>query len=154
LVALWSAAVFAVERMPLPVWSVMASADGQAITTDRLARPGNWLLMYVEPNCPRCDVILRSIKQGDHPILPSRIAIIVGAASADTVRTGAATLPDLTAAAWFSDPVRAAIGPLRIEGAPAIYGLTGSTIEWSLSGVFSETTGVTSVLASWVEHTP
>ena len=144
------ATVTGIERMPLPSFSV-TTADGRTVTTDQLIRPGKWLLIYLQPNCPSCEAILRMIKKDEHPLVPPQLVVVVGAATAEAVRAGSVQFPDLAEARWFADPTRSAIGPLRIVGAPVIFGVNRGTIEWSLYGVLSDSADVKSVLASWVE---
>lgn len=93
------------------------------------------------------------IKNDEHPLVPARLIIVV-AATPEAVRAGSAQFPDLSAAGWYADPTRAAIGPLRLTGAPVIFGIKGGTIEWSLYGVLSDSGDVKSVLTSWVETSP
>jgi len=146
-------ATHAIERMALPSFTVTA-VDGRTISTNQLVRPGRWLLIYMQPNCAACEKILRMIKNDELPQVPARLAIVVGAATPEAVRAGSAQFPDLSVAGWYADPARAAIGPLRLAGAPVIFGIDGGTIEWSLYGVLSDSGDLKSVLASWVETRP
>ena len=145
-----SAPASASERMRVPPLKVV-SADGRAVALDQLVRPGRWLLVYIQPNCGPCDALLRLVKKGEHPLVPSQLVIVVGATTAEAVSAEAASFPDLTGAAWYADPARAAIAPLRLTGAPVIFGVDHDVIEWRLAGVLSNADDVKSVLASWVE---
>jgi hypothetical protein len=143
----------AIERMALPSFP-LAATDGRTVSTEWLVRPGRWLLVYIEPNCGPCEKILRMIKNDEHPRVAERLVIVVGAATPDAVRAGSAQLPDLAASGWYADPTRAAIVPLKLAGAPVIFGMDAGMIEWSLYGVLSDSGDVKSALASWVETSP
>ena len=43
----------AIERMRLPVFQLTAS-DGRVMTTGEIVKAGRWLMIYVQPDCPRC----------------------------------------------------------------------------------------------------
>src|SRR5579871_2540013 len=112
----------AIERMRLPTFA-LTSVDGRSTSSDLLVRPGKWLLLYVQPNCVPCEAILRLVKKDEHPLIASHLVVVVGAATPDAVRDGAARFPDLAEAGWYADPSRAAVAPLRLPGVPVIFGM-------------------------------
>lgn len=157
LLGLWSiaalslgASAMATEQMPLPE-APLTAVDGRSMTTAQLVRPGKWLLIYIQPNCPPCETLLRLVKKSEHPSMPSRLAIVVGATRPAALRQGAAQFPDLDGAGWYADPNRGVLAPLELTGAPVVLGLNRDVIEWRLSGVLSNADEVKSILASWVE---
>ena len=145
----WSARPAAIERTRLPLFPLTAG-DGSVVTTDRIVRPGRWLIIYVQPDCRRCETLLRQVVKEQHPLVPARLVVVVGAAGADLVREAAAAFPDLAESAWFADPSGAAVVPMQVGSAPVVFGLDGGMIEWSLTGVLAGSPELTYVLASWI----
>jgi hypothetical protein len=140
----------AIERMRLPPFQLTAPG-GAVVTTDQLVRPGKWLMIYVPPACGRCEALLRLVVKAEHPLVPSRLVILVGSATADSVQAAAAQFPDLAESAWFADPSGASVVPLRLGTTVAVFGMNGNMIEWSLSGVLSPSPEMQSVLTNWVQ---
>jgi hypothetical protein len=140
----------AIERTRLPLFELLG-ADGNGVTTDRLIRAGRWMVIYVQPDCRACENLLRIVMTAEHPRIPSRLAIILGGSTLDEVRATAARFPELSEAAWFADPSKASVPPLQIRATPAIFGLNGDMIEWSLGGVSGPSSEVKSVIASWID---
>jgi hypothetical protein len=139
----------AIERMRLPLFQLTA-ADGTMMTSDRLVRPGRWLMIYVQGDCRRCETLLRQVVKEQHPLVPPRLVVIVAPPGADAVRM-AADFPDLAESSWFGDPAGTAIAPLQAGTPPVVFGLDGGIIEWSLTGVLAGSPEMMSVLASWID---
>jgi hypothetical protein len=136
--------------MPLPAFT-LTRADGTAIGSDRLVQTGNWTLIYVA-QCATCGAVLRSADWARQPALARRLVIVLAGASAEGVAEEARRHPDLAEALWLADPSDAIprlIGQARL---PAIVGLRGTMIEWSLAGVFTDTADLQSVLVNWLSQ--
>jgi hypothetical protein len=156
----WSAGMFlaaaigtavhltAIERTRLPQFALVA-ADGRVVTTSAIARPGKWIIVYVPPGCEGCAALLRHVA-ARAPGAAASLVIIVGSAPAEVVIAAARQFPELAAAAWFGDPVAAAIAPLRLGTAPAIFGLKGDMIEWSFAGVLAPSGELTGIIQNWI----
>ena len=136
-------------RLPL---IALVTPAGQASTSASLVRPGHWALIYVPTECGGCGSLLRLIVKEEHPQLPPRIAIIVAGATADAVRAAVAQFPDLAQAAWFADPTGASAIALQLGTAPAVIGLDGDAIEWTISGVLAGSPDIKMILERWAEQ--
>jgi hypothetical protein len=141
----------AVEQQELSPFELVA-VDGRAVRSSTLARPGRWVLIYVPVSCGGCDALLRLIVKADQPRLPAQVAIIVGHATVDTVLQAAPQFPDLEEAAWYADPTGAASGPLQVGFSPAVFGMRGNAIEWTVSGVLGSSADVAATMTAWVSQ--
>jgi hypothetical protein len=133
----------------LPVFAVTA-ADGRVTTSAAMARDGRWVLIYIPVECGGCGSLLRLVDKDEHPELPAQIAIIVAGGTSDGVRGAAAQFPSLLDAAWFADPTAASAAALRLGGAPAVIGMDGDSIEWTVTGVLGGSPEVKSILERWL----
>jgi hypothetical protein len=120
------------------------------VTSDGLVRRGHWLVIYVRPDCAACDALLKLVVRAEHPQIAPRVAIVEYGATSEAVRALAAMYPELAESQWFADLAGASAAPLQLRGTPAIFGLNGDTIEWSLAGVLPPPE-VKAVLANWIE---
>jgi hypothetical protein len=141
----------AIERRRLPQFS-LTTPDGRVVASTTLVKPGRWVVIYVPSACGGCGELLRLVVKDDQPLLPQRIAIVVGGVSPDGVKAAAAQFPDLAEAAWYADPSGASVGPLQLGSAPAVFGLNDDVIEWSLSGVLAASPSVKAVLGRWIDR--
>jgi hypothetical protein len=144
--AAWPAAI---ERTRLPQFQLTAR-DGRIVPTTEIGRTGRWLMIYLPPECGSCDELLRAVVKAEHPRVPAQLVIVVGAATADRVQSAAEQFPDLAESSWYADPFGASIAPLQLGTTPAIFGVNGVMIEWSVSGVLSVSPEMKSLLANWV----
>jgi hypothetical protein len=149
LIAVAGTVLLAVERMPLPAFS-LTRGDGSTIASAALVRPGAWALIYVAPRCVPCAAVLRSLDRAAHPTLAPRLVVIVGGATPDDLREEAALYPDLSDATWLADPASVIPQPIGEAGVPAIIGLRGATIEWGLTGVLTDPADAKSILVNWL----
>jgi hypothetical protein len=140
----------AIERTKLPAFELIA-ASGQAVSSRTLIRDGRWLLVYVQPDCAACDTLLRLVSRAEHPQLAPRMVVVEYGAAADTVRAIAAQYPELEESRWLVDLSGTSKAPLQLTGTPAIYGMNGDTIEWSLAGVLTSP-DVKSILVNWLSR--
>jgi len=141
--------VIAVERMPLPAFTLTAG-DGTVVTSDRVVQPGSWALIYVAPDCAPCRAVLRSIDRDERKVPGRRLVIVVAGTNADGVLAEAARYPSLSGATWLADPTNAMVQQIGRPGAPIIFGMRAQMIEWSLAGVLMDATNTTSILVSWL----
>jgi hypothetical protein len=113
-----------------------------------LARTGPWLLLYVRAGCAPCDTLFQAIDPRTTPALPSRTVVVIGGVDAAGAGALAARFKDLKGIAWYADPAGAMNGPLPIAGAPVVFGMRGSMVEWSLAGVVPDAASMRSALVS------
>jgi hypothetical protein len=136
--------------MPLPDFE-LTTLDGRSIRTQELASNGKWLLIYVQPNCRPCDVLLKLITEPEFSALAGRLVIVVGGASADEAGAMAGRFPGLAGAAWYADPPKTASVQMKATGAPVAFGVLQATIVWNLNGVLPESVRMKSILKSWID---
>ncbi len=144
----WSVATGAIERGKLPVFTVTDVAGG-GVSSTQLTRAGHWLLIYVRPGCQPCDAVLRSVDLDSDPGLPSRIAVVVLAGDSGEVERTVQRFPSLAAASWYGDAAAGAAA-LGVTNAPAVFGMSGGIIEWSVAGVLSDATDIKAIMVNWV----
>jgi hypothetical protein len=147
-VLVWAAAAGAIERPPVPVFE-MTDAAGGIVSSSQLTRAGNWLLVYVRPDCPPCESVLRSVDREEHPGLPSRIAVVMNTTDVGAIERVAAGFPGLAGASWYADSSNGAQA-LSVTTVPAVFGFRGGTIEWSVAGVLTDTTDIKAIISNWV----
>lgn len=149
-VAVIGAALHASEPVPLPDFEINR-LDGTAIQSrSGLPSTGKWLMVYVQPNCKPCEKLLSLVKRDEHPEIAPRLVIVAGGIDGAATSRMRDKLTDLTDAQWYVDRSRKAWVPLKMTGAPMVFGVRDMTIEWSLSGVLPSDGQVKSILASWV----
>jgi hypothetical protein len=147
--AVLSASVLAIERKPLPDFALTA-LDGSAARSGDLRRDGEWLLVYVRPACAPCDALMGTIDPKQTPVVPTRMVIVVGGVDATKAAGLAARFKDWKGTAWFADPGFAMKEVLPLAGAPVVFGMRGSMVEWSLAGVVPDGPSMRTALVSWV----
>jgi hypothetical protein len=76
----------------------------------------------------------------------------VGGVGAAEVKTWSRLYPDLSGAAWYADPSKAASTALHLQGAPVILGLKDNIVQWALSGEMGKGTQQQSALNTWVRN--
>ncbi|MEO8681059.1 MAG: hypothetical protein ABI665_18560 [Vicinamibacterales bacterium] len=145
-----SAALLAIERTTLPVFDV-SDARGATVSSRTLVRAGTWLLVYVRPDCPPCDAILRSVDKDRDPALPSRIVVMVALSDSRLLPSIAERFPALAGAAWYADS-SAGAQAMRVTDVPAVLGVRDATIEWSVGGVLTDAADITTIMAAWVKR--
>jgi len=138
----------AIERKPLPVFTLDA-LDGRAVSSADVARAGKWLLIYVRPGCGPCDTLLDAIDPLVNPLVPARTVVVIGGVTPEGAAKLAVRFGDLKGAAWYADPQGAMAAALPLAGAPVVFGLNRTMIEWSLAGVVPDKAAVKSALVSW-----
>ena len=141
-------AVSAIERKPLPAFKLMA-IDGREIVSTALVRDGKWLIVYVQSGCDPCNALLSTIAATEQPMVAQRTVVVVGGANAAAVAKMAAQHADLSGIAWYADPARSMAGALPVAGAPVVFGLNKTMLEWSIAGVVPDAATMKTMLVSW-----
>jgi len=143
--------VNAVDAGRLPAVAVVA-ADGTTVASAALAQPNHWALIYVPTECGGCGSLLRLVTREDHPGMPQRVAVVVAGVNAEAVRVARQQFPDLAEANWFADPLRAFATSLQLGTTPAVIGMNGNSVEWTLTGVLAASSDVKSAIERWLEQ--
>jgi hypothetical protein len=138
----------AIERKPLPVFSITA-LDGTEVTSDSLVVDGQWLLVYVQTGCSACDSLMRAVVE-ERTDLASHMVIVIGGVDSATAARLAGAFPKLSGARWYADKTNVLETTLRTPGAPVVYGLRGNMLEWSLTGIVPDAAAYKTALVSWV----
>lgn len=148
-----AAPLHAIERRPLPAFTVSPADGGAAIDAPALAQPDGrtWLLIYVRERCHGCDALLSHLDSDERPEA-ARITVIVGGSGSDGLAALAAKYPNLAAARWLSDEDGSAARALQVDSIPVALGLRGQMIEWGLTGVLKDPSELESVLFTWLER--
>ena len=128
----------------------LTALDGRPVSSASLARTGKWIMIYIPAACGGCDALLRLIRKEAQPMLPQRVAIIVANTSVEQVRHASTLFPDLAEAAWYADPSGASRQPLQVGLAPAVFGMNGGSIDWTLTGVLGSSSDVGAAMSAWV----
>jgi hypothetical protein len=141
----------AIAPTPLPAFSVQA-LDGSTVSTTTWPLKGKSLLIYVRGNCRACAALLGHLNKKDYPELAAHATIIVAGAGVSEVKAWSQLYPDLSAATWYADPLKAAGTALHMQGAPVILGLKDNIVQWALSGEMGQGTQQQSALNTWVRN--
>lgn len=142
-----AAAAAAIERTTVPAF-VLTDMAGQTIASDQLTRTENWLLVYVGSDCAACDAVLSTVDQDDAGSLPAKMTIVMIATDPAEIALAARRFPALAGASWYAVNAGAA-SALRVTAVPALFGVRGGTIEWSVAGVLDRTE-IKAIMSSWV----
>ena len=133
---------------PLPNFDVQA-LDGNTIHSGDWPLQGKWLVIYVEPRCQPCTSLLTRLTKQDYPQLPAWTIIIVGGGHTDGVAALQKRFPDLATAQWFADPSRNASSALKLQGAPATFGVQNRNIQWTMGGILPDAKHLQAALNTW-----
>jgi hypothetical protein len=147
-ILLWTAGPAAIERMKLPAFA-LTDSSGRAVASSQLARPGNWLLVYVGTDCPPCESVLNSVDQEEASTQAPRMAIVVNSTDADAIERTVRRHPRLAGASWYADAADGAQA-LRVTTIPAIFGVRDGTIEWNVTGVLNDPTDIKTIISNWI----
>jgi len=131
---------------PLPDFAVTAS-DAATVSSAQLGDADRWLLIYIRPDCAPCDSVVYLWSDGDAPAAPSRVRVIVGAASPAVLAQVQAKYPLLNGAAWYADSNGEAARALGLTGAPVLLGMRGTAIAWTSHGLLPVTR---SQISAWI----
>ncbi len=148
LIGACGAAVQAIERRPLPAFTVTGSG-GAAVNSADLTQPGKWLFVYVSSGCAPCNTLLRTVDETQQPLVAGRMVIVVGGVNDGDLPAFKAQYPKLTTATWYADATRSAARRLKAPGIPFVFGMKQQITEWAWIGVAPDTASAASALISW-----
>jgi hypothetical protein len=139
-----------IERKPLPAFDLI-DVEGRVTQSTRLSSPGPWLIVYVRPDCPPCETVLRSVDLDQDPALPSRIVVVVGTADLGALQQIRQRFPALASSSWYADASTGAPA-LGIASAPAVVGVRDGIVQWSVAGVLNDATDIRTIMTNWVNR--
>jgi hypothetical protein len=137
------------QGQSLPAFELTAE-DGSVVSSGSIATGTAALIVFVRPGCAPCDGVLHGIEAVDQPSAIARVVIVVSGADAAAVRAEVARHPKLAQATWYGDPPEDGLRLLRLTGAPSVAGLRAHTVDWTLSGVLSDSIDLRSILSTWL----
>ena len=148
----WNVIVQGIERKPLPAF-MLTALDGSPVSSADVIRTGEWLLVSIRPACAPCDTLLRTtINAAAAPGVPAHTVVVIGGVDPATATRLAGGFADLTGIAWYADPAGAMKDALPVAAAPVVFGMRGSTVEWSLAGIVPDAVSMRTALISWVSR--
>src|SRR6266446_3005078 len=72
----------AIEQKPLPLFRLLAPDGATVVSSNALPGGEQWLLVYVSPGCPSCDLLLAALKGWQNASLIQHTIVVVGAPTA------------------------------------------------------------------------
>lgn len=139
---------WATQVVPFPTFDVQA-LDAHIVSSADWPLQGKWLVIYVQPRCPSCAALLNRLNKQDFPQLPAWTIIIGGGMRPDEVTLLQKRFPDLATAQWFADPASNSSAALKLQGAPATFGVQNRNVQWTMSGVLPDLKHLQSALNTW-----
>lgn len=137
-------------KKPLQAFQVQNSVGVSVNSTD-LALTGNWLLIYVTANSRPSELMLSQMKPATYAPFADHIVIIVGGVSGPGLADWATKYEAVAGAHWYADPQRDAFKKINLHGAPVEIGLKDGSVEWTLSGMTTDSASFQSTLLDWVK---
>lgn len=139
------------QDAPVPAFEVKA-LDGHAVRSNQLTPAPKWLLIYVEPSCRPCDVLLRVFRQEPpRADLRQKVIVLVGRGTVADARELADRFDWIPADSWYSDETGKASEALHAQGAPIAHGIVLGGIAWKLGGSLPEHQSLESILLTWID---
>jgi hypothetical protein len=134
----------------------LVTRDGLTVSSKSLAQTSNWILIYRRDHCLSCDRLMNALAAGSSVEAgkgQSFAIIVVGKnkAALDTVRANFANLVNAT---WVSDPAEESTRALKVHAAPVLYGMSGNTISWKLTGNLPSSALVEQRASAWLAAPP
>lgn len=137
-------------KKPLQAFQVQNSVGAVVNSTD-LALTGNWLLIYVTANSRPSELMLSQMKPDAYAPFADHIVIIVGGVSGPGLANWATKYDGVAGAHWYADPQRDAFKKIGLHGSPVEIGLKDGDMEWTLSGMTTDTASFQSTLLDWLK---
>ena len=143
------AAAGAIERTKIPSFS-LTDRQGRGRSSESLQRTGQWLLVVVHPSCKPCDAVLQAIAALPPEAAASRVVVVVGNGTDADLAAAIERFPSLASAEWLTGDSTTLTAALQLAAASAVFGVRGNMIEWSVSGVLTDSRDVHSIASSWL----
>ena len=144
-----SVATAAVEQTPLPAVD-LTTRDGTIVRADQIARAGTWVIVYVHVGCGSCEAVLSALDGVESADMTARVTIVSDSKDRDELARAMARFPHLGGVQWLADASGAMGERVAPHAVATVLGLRGTTIEWSVVGVVTEPSQVTSLVTAWL----
>ena len=148
-VSMLTAAPVTAQQSPWPDFALTRTLDGGAMRSLALVRDAPTVVVVVRPGCRPCREVLHRIGTELRPS-PDRLAIVLSGFSAAEALAVRSSEPALPTGVWYVDEPGAALTALQLSGAPALFGLKGDRIVWTLRGSAFSHAQWQSVVVPWL----
>jgi hypothetical protein len=141
----------AIEQKPLPLFRLLASDGATVVSSNELPGGDQWLLVYVSPGCPSCDLLLEALRGWQNASLIQHTILVVGAPNTAAAQQYIQQMlpSDASALQWYADVQAEAWTALQLKGTPVLVGVKKGTIQWAISGVLNDPGALESVVKTW-----
>jgi hypothetical protein len=134
---------------PLPAFDLV-SASGAAVPSSRFATADRWLVVSVAPECGSCDRLLAALAERRATVAADRIAIVI-AGDLNAARHYADQRAIAASGfAWYADASGAAARALGAQRVPALAGIGGGELAWSIGGVLNQPSAIERAIRGWI----
>jgi hypothetical protein len=142
----------AIEQKPLPPFRLLAPDGATLVPSNELQGGDQWLLVYVSPGCPSCDLLLAALKGWQSASLIQHTIVVVGAQTTAAAQQYMQRMlpPEVGAVQWYADVQAEAWTALQLTGTPVLVGVRKGMIQWAISGVLNDPGALESVVKTWV----
>jgi hypothetical protein len=118
-----------------PAFTLTRLGDPAPVSSASLVRDGQGTVLVIRPACAPCRAVLQRFSDPASPRLRAgQLAVVLSGMSAAEAAAVRASAPRLGAADWYVDSSGAAADALDAQGAPALLGVRGDRIAWTLRG--------------------
>ena len=137
------------QQRPWPDFALTRVADGQSVRSLVLVQDTPSLVVIVRPGCRPCRELVHRLATELRPA-PHRLAILLAGLSPAEALAIRSAEPALPPRVWYVDGPGAALTALQVSGAPALFGLHGDRIAWTLRGSMFSDAQWQSVVVPWL----
>ncbi len=138
-------AVEAASPTPLPIVELI-KLDGQIVRLADTYTDGQWLVIYIRPNCRACDTALGLIGA-----TASTRLVVVGDMPVNDLKRVALEHPQMVGTTWLADTAHRVAGSLQLSGAPVALGIRRQTTLWTLNGLLGDREQYVATLRNWIK---
>ncbi|MEO6666093.1 MAG: hypothetical protein ABIO65_04880 [Nitrospiria bacterium] len=139
----------AIEQTALPPVTVR-SPEGLDVPVTGLSRDERWLILYLAPDCHSCDRLLEALNAWQGRLYERVVLLVAGDPAPARAYLGTRLPVDTALISWYADPDGTVREALRLQGAPALFGIRRGQIEWTISGVLNDPSTLEPVIRSWL----
>jgi hypothetical protein len=132
----------------LPAFNVQ-DQSGKSVSSADLERKGKWLLLYLTPDCPGCDSILR-LPSPETPGSQTKLVVIVGKIESSQLNQFATKYPNWQQAGWYSDSNRETFQKLQLMRLPILFGMRDDHVAWQLDTRDAQQSATKSAVMTWL----
>jgi hypothetical protein len=131
---------------------ILTDDRGMSTPAAGIAHKGHWLLLYRRDSCLPCDRLMNVLAASKSTDLQGGVPFVIlveGKANnaAEQVRPN---FKSMSKASWLTDSKQQVRTQLKVHGAPMLYAMDGTRIEWAVAGNLGNPEKVERIAASWV----